>query len=118
MNEGGAISVLGAGLVSLAVFIGVVALGAGRLLAASAQVQTAADAAALAAAPATFLGPDAVKVAALLAAENGARLVACDCGIDRTPVVRVVRVEVAAFVDAGLLGVHEVRASARAEFDP
>lgn len=93
-------------------------VGIGRLAAAHTQATVAADAAALAAAPLTFLGGDAYAEAEAFAAANGARLSACRCGSDGSFRARVVTVEVAMSVDLGLLGSHTVRARSAAEFDP
>jgi hypothetical protein len=95
---------------------------AGQFLATRSQAQAAADAAALAAAPLTFRpfgsagGPG--EEAARLAAANGARLVRCDCPIDRSFAVRVVEVEVTREVPVLVLGNRRVRAVAAAEFTP
>ncbi len=118
MTESGAVSVIAAGLVAFVVFAGLLGLGAGRLLAAHGQAQLAADAAALAAAPATYAGGTPWVIAARLAGANGARLTSCRCPVDPTPVARTVWVAVAAEVDAGLLGIIEVEATAGAEFVP
>ncbi len=114
--------------VVLLVVAGVVAvlaagLGAvGALWQARAVASTAADAAALAAAPVTFRpfgasGSPAAE-AARYAAANGARLVACACRVDRTWRPRIVTVTVARGARLPLVGSVEVRASAAAEFRP
>jgi hypothetical protein len=90
----------------------------GRLLAAHVQATAAADAAALAAAPATFFGGDPRREAATWAAANGARLRSCGCPLDRRWAPRTVTVEVAIDVDLLVLGRRLVRARAAAEFDP
>lgn len=99
---------------------GVVDLG--RYMAASSQAATAADAAALAAAPVTFRPFGArgspVAEAARLAAANGSRLVWCACSVDTGFARREVEVVVTARVDLVLLGSRWVRASSRAEFIP
>lgn len=82
---------------------------------------TAADAAALAAAPATFspLGLGSPEeVAGRFAAENGAVLISCSCGSDPTWASRSVVVEVAVEVSLPFLGPTPVRAVSRAEFAP
>ncbi len=102
----------------LAIFVGDVAL----LMRARGQAMTAADAAALAAAPVTFAnfgaagGPEAE--ARRFAAANRAELVSCDCSIDPTWRPRTVRVEVGVRVDLTLFGVRQVGASSQAEFTP
>lgn len=81
--EPGAAAVL---LVALAVLTTTLSLGAARLAAASltvARAQTAADAAALAAADALARGRTPAltrRIAFQTAADNGARLLQCDCG--------------------------------------
>lgn len=93
-------------------------VGVGRLVAAHVQVTAAADAAALAAAPLTFLAGDPRSEAVEFARRNGSRLVSCRCVRDPRLSARVVTVVVVATVDLGLLGEHSVRARAAAEFDP
>ncbi len=105
-------------LVAVLVMVAGGLAGVGRLVAAHVQATTAADSAALAAAPLTFLGGDPDTEAAAYAARNGFRLVRCGCGYDPSFESRVVTVEVVAQVDLGLLGRHQVRARATAEFDP
>lgn len=122
MNDRGSVTVLVLGLVAVVVVLGLMLGTTGQYLAARSQIQAAADAAALAAAPLTFRpfgstnGP-AVE-AARLAAANGAQLIDCDCSIDRSFAVRVVEVEVAADVRLLVLGPRRVRAVAAAEFTP
>jgi hypothetical protein len=110
-------------IVAVAVAAGLVVVAAGlvdvsRLVAAQVQATAAADAAALAAAPLTFLGGDPTEEAMAFAARNGAGLRACRCPIDRSLDPRVVLVEVAKTIDLALLGSHTVRARAAAEFSP
>ena len=93
-------------------------VGIGRLAAVHTQATAAADAAALAAAPLTFLGGDAYAEAEAFAAANGARLSACRCGPDASFRTRVITVEVVMPVDLGILGFHTVRARSAAEFSP
>jgi secretion/DNA translocation related TadE-like protein len=96
MNERGAVSILAAVLLLVT---GLVGAGLARLGAAAvlqARADAAADAAALAAADALALGrsaSDAAAAAASTAADNGARLVSCDC--------RGRHAEVAVRLDAG-----------------
>lgn len=118
MSERGSASIVMAALAAILVVVAGGLAGVGRLVAAHVQATTAADAAALAAAPLTFLGGDPEGEAARFAAGNGFRLVRCGCGDDPRFASRVVTVEVAAEVDLGLLGRHQVRARAAAEFDP
>lgn len=98
-------------------------LGAvGALLRARVEVSAAADAAALAAAPVTFLPFGAAgtpaEEAARFARLNGAVLVSCACPIDRSWGPRTVRVEVSRVVTVWPAGRVEVRAASRAEFVP
>lgn len=122
MNERGSVTVLAVGIVALIAVLGLMLGVAGQFLAARGQAQAAADAAALAAAPVTFrqfgstVGP--AGEAARLASANGARLVRCDCPIDRSFAVRVAEVEVVRDVSLILLGNRPVRAVAAAEFAP
>ena len=94
----------------------------GILLAARLQAATAADAAALAAAPVTFrpfgaaAGP--AEEARRLAAVNGARLSRCVCPIDSSWEARSVDVVVERVANLIGFGAVTVRASSRAEFDP
>ena len=118
MNERGS-----ATLVALAIITGLVLVAAGlaaltRLVATHVQATAAADAAALAAAPLTFLPGDPRSEAWEYAANNGARLTACRCGSDSSFRSRVVMVEVSKEVDVPVFGELTVRARAAAEFDP
>ena len=122
MNERGSVTVLVLGVIALTAVLGMMLGTVGQFLTARSQAQTAADAAALAAAPLTFRpygserGP--AGEAARLAAANGAQLVRCDCSTDRSFAVRVVEVEVVREVSLLVLGTHKVRAVAAAEFTP
>lgn len=106
-----------------AVAVAAAGLGAiGVLWHARTAASTAADAAALAAAPVTFRpfgasGSPAAE-AARYAAANGARLVACACRVDRSWRARTVTVTVVRDARLPLAGRLEVRASASAEFQP
>jgi hypothetical protein len=104
-------------LVTLAVGMAVVDVTS--LLAARWRAEAAADAAALAAAPLTFLGgPHPRTEAARLAGANGAGLRVCRCPIDRSLAVRNVEVEVEVTVATMAVGRHLIVVSSRAEFDP
>jgi secretion/DNA translocation related TadE-like protein len=122
VNDRGSVTVLGLGLIAVIVVLGLMLATAGQYLAARSQIQTAADAAALAAAPVTFRpfgsGDGPAGEAARLAAANGAQLVECDCPIDRSFAVRVVEVEVTRKVSLLVLGSRDMRAVAAAEFTP
>ena len=122
MTERGAAAVLLIGVVGLVIVLAAGIADVGLLLGARVRAATAADAAALAAAPVTFApfgatgGPAAE--ARRFAALNRARLRTCRCPIDRSWSLRVVQVEVE--VDVRLIGFGTVAVTARssAEFDP
>jgi hypothetical protein len=94
----------------------------GAYLRARVEAGAAADAAALAAAPVTFMPFGATGTptdeAARFAAANGAVLLSCVCPFDPSWEARTVRVEVARTVGLGPLGSMTVRATSRAEFVP
>jgi secretion/DNA translocation related TadE-like protein len=111
-DERGAFAVLFVGVIVVACVLIVSAGRLGAALTARARAETAADAAALAAADSLALGdPDAREQAAAIAAEHGARLVACDC----SGTVAEVVVELDAAIAASLP--RPARATARAEVD-
>lgn len=122
MSERGSasIAVLGVGAVILILSVGLSAVGS--YLVARAEAETAADAAALAAAPVTFLPFGArgspTEEAARFAALNHARLVACRCPIDPSWEPRTVEVTATRTVVIWPLGTFEVTAAGRAEFVP
>jgi hypothetical protein len=121
VSQRGATTVLAAAIAAIAVFAGLVGVEVYRLVTAKAVAQTAADAAALAAAPLTFAafgseaGPEAE--AGAYAAANGSELVECRCPFDPVWRSRVVVVTVAVEVDS-FVGISRVQAVAAAEFDP
>jgi secretion/DNA translocation related TadE-like protein len=109
--------------VALVVGLLAIALGAvGQYVAARFQAATAADAAALAAAPVTFLPfgatGSAAEEAARFAAANGGVLVRCECPPDPSFEPRTVEVEVERRVEVLWFGSVTVRAVSRAEFAP
>ena len=118
----GSVGVVAAVGALLVLVIGLLLTDVARTYAARATLSTAADAAALAAAPVTFssFGTDGnpQRAAAEIAAANGAVLVECNCAIDRTWSARRVTVTVAATVDLALLGDGRLTARAAAEFRP
>jgi secretion/DNA translocation related TadE-like protein len=114
------LAVVGVGAVVLVLAVGIAAVG--MYLRAQAEVETAADAAALAAAPVTFLPFGATGTpadeAARFAALNHAHLIACRCPLDPSWEPRTVEVQTIVTVDVWILGSFEVRATGRAEFVP
>lgn len=118
MSDRGSATLPALALVSILVLVAAGLAGVGRLVAAHVQATAAADAAALAAAPLTFLDGDPRAEADRYARANGARLLRCGCPKDPRWTARVVTVEVALEVDLGLLGTRTTRARAAAEFDP
>lgn len=112
-------------LLAVAGFVVIVTIGVadvGLALAGRLQAATAADAAALAAAPVTFrpfgaAGSPATE-AGRLASANGAVLADCRCPIDRSWRPRVVEVAVERRVELLGIGAITVRVSSRAEFTP
>ena len=116
-----------AAILMLAVALVVAALGTvvadtGRYLFAASQAQTAADAAALAAAPVTFrpfgARGTARQEAARFASANGATLTLCRCRQDGSFEDREVVVAVRIVVNTVLRGRLTVRAESRAKFRP
>lgn len=118
-REKGAITVLAPVVVGIVLIFGVVLWDVTALLSARLRAQTAADAAALAAAPVTFtLDSLPREVAKRLTEANGARLVWCRCRVDLRPVARVVSVKTETVAKLWLWEDVGVSAVARAEFDP
>ncbi|MBU1493754.1 MAG: hypothetical protein KKE89_04825 [Actinobacteria bacterium] len=122
MNDRGAAGVVLVGVAALVLMLGV-ALGAvGSYLNARVQMSAAADAAALAAAPVTFLPFGAAgtpaEEAARFARLNGADLDSCVCPVDRSFEPRTVRVEVSTTIMLWPVGRLRVSATSRAEFLP
>jgi secretion/DNA translocation related TadE-like protein len=122
MSERGAGSVLTIAVMALVVFVGLAVLGAAQVITARARATTAADAAALAAAPTTFpplaVGGSPMAEALRVAEANGARLVSCRCSQVATFEPRQVEVTVVFPVDLPVLGRRWVEASSAAEFVP
>ena len=109
------------GVVGVIAIVSVVTAGLGLAYGARAQAQIAADAAALAAAVATY--PPAstanpIVQARAVARDNGAMLVRCDCRVDFRMQPRVVTVVTLVEADLPFFGRRGVRAEAMAEFDP
>lgn len=107
-------------VVMLMFMVGIVVVGA--VLTSYAVAATAADAAALAAAPVTFRPFGATGTAqaeaAKVARANGARLVRCVCVEDRSWGPRTISVTVVRNSNVPLLGSLAVTATSRAVFDP
>jgi secretion/DNA translocation related TadE-like protein len=118
-SERGSVALLAAAVVAIAIVLAMGLGEVGRVVALRARAQTAADAAALAAAPVTFFGPGHPRdEAARLARENGAELLECRCPIDPIWRARTVTVRVAVGGGPRWLGVATIEATAAAEFDP
>jgi secretion/DNA translocation related TadE-like protein len=116
-DERGSVALALGGTMFAVLVLGIVVAGFGQVLAARFQASTAADAAALAAAPATFFA-DPHQEAARLAGANGARLIACECAPDRTWAPRTVETLTEVDVDVVVLGPMRIRARGRAEYVP
>lgn len=121
-SEEGAAGLIVAGLIAVTILLALLVSDVAALVQARARLTTAADAAALAAAPVTFAPfgthETPTAVAAVFAQANGAVLIECGCPIDRSWASREVAVVVALSVDLTLLGHHEIQAQAAAEFRP
>lgn len=118
-SEQGAVAVLAVVVVGTVLLMAVALLDVAAVLSARTRVQTAADAAALAAAPATYqAGVTAREAAGRMAEANGARLVWCRCRPDVRAVVRTVSVATEVVARLWLWEDVTVRAVSRAEFAP
>ena len=120
-SERGAAAVAMAGIAGVLAVVAIAAASLSVLYTARAQAVLAADAAALAAAPATFPGTSQdtpVTAARQMASANGALLVSCDCRIDASLSDRVVEVRTAVDVSVPVFGRQRIHATSRAEFDP
>ncbi|HSG78308.1 MAG TPA: Rv3654c family TadE-like protein [Acidimicrobiia bacterium] len=122
MNERGAASVALLGVLVFALMLGAAVASVGAFFEGRTRAAAAADAAALAAAPVTFLPFGArgtpAEEAARFAAANGASLVGCSCPVDRSWAHRTVIVDVERRVRLWPVGAVTVRARGRAEFSP
>jgi hypothetical protein len=114
------VALLGPIAVALVLAVGLSAIG--TWMRAGIEADAAADAAALAAAPVTFLPFGAkgtpAEEAARFAAANGTRLVWCVCPPNPSWEPRTVEVEVEKEVEVWPLGTFIVRGHGRAEFVP
>lgn len=122
VTELGSVSIWAMSIIAvMSLLLGVGIPVGGRLLAVSFQADTAAEAVALAVAPATFPPTkldDPHKVAHRFAQENGAILERCDCSLTERWAPREVTVEVSIPVDVPIWGEIQFRGIARARFDP
>jgi peptidoglycan/LPS O-acetylase OafA/YrhL len=119
--EDGSMAVLMSGMVAAIAVLGVAVASVGVLYGARAQATTAADAAALAAAVATYPTTSRGEPAAAArsgAEANGAVVLACGCPVDSSLHPRVVEVVVGIRVSVLIFGEVTVRSASRAEFDP
>lgn len=122
MSQSGAASGLMLSVMVMAIVV--VWMVAAVAIAGSAKMraESAADGAALAAAPVTFrpfgASGNAASEAARFARANGAELVSCSCPDDPTWDLRTVEVKVIVYARIPGLGKVAVRASSRATFDP
>ena len=120
-GERGSVAI-GVGLIGVVLMF---ILGVGLVGAAAstyAAAASAADAAALASAPVTFRPFGARgsprNEAARFARANGARLVRCDCLVDRSWATRTVSVTVSRRISLPVVGVVVINATSRAVFEP
>lgn len=121
-SERGSVTLIGLAVLVCGALFALALVDVARVIAAVERAQTAADAAALAAAPVTFrpfgAAGDARTEAETFAAANGARLLRCSCPTDRSASARSVDVTVAVSIRTVLFGSWRTIASGRAEFDP
>ena len=122
MSERGSAAVAMLGVIAVALVMAVGLGAVGTWLRARTEANAAADAAALAAAPVTFLPFGAkgtpAEEAARFAGINGTRLVWCVCPPDPSWEPRTVEVEVEKDVEIWPLGTFTVKGRGRAEFVP
>jgi hypothetical protein len=122
MTDRGSIGLVLAGVVGVVLLFAAALGSVGAYYRVRIEVTAAADAAALAAAPVTFLPFGATGTpldeAQRFAAANGARVVRCTCPLDESWDPRTVEVEVERVIDLWPAGRLAVRAIGRAEFVP
>lgn len=121
MSERGSVTVMWIAVIGLFAILCVGLADLGITYAARARAATAADAAALAAATATYppLGRFAPsREAARAAGLNAATLQRCICRIDASLAERVVTVTVSVRVELPLFGIVDVSNTSSAEFSP
>ncbi|HUG74884.1 MAG TPA: Rv3654c family TadE-like protein [Acidimicrobiia bacterium] len=121
-GERGAASLLLLGVIAIALLLGAALGSVGAYFRTRVEAATAADAAALAAAPVTFLPFGAsgspTDEARRMAAANGATLLSCVCQVDASWDPRTVHVEVEKVAHLWPAGRIAVRAVGKAEFTP
>ena len=119
MTQRGSATVFAVAVSTVVIALGVAGIVVLGLVGVRIQVQTAADAAALAAAVATYEDSAAALVEARrFARANGADLELCRCPEDSRPVTRSVDVVVVTVVEVPLVGAVGIRAGSSAQFDP
>jgi len=122
VNDRGGAAVLLAAVAGVVLLLAAVLGAVGSFLLARVEAVAAADAAALAAAPVTFLPFGATgtpaQEAARFAAVNGARLLSCSCPLDPSWEPRTVTVQVSREALLWPAGSITVTATGRAEFLP
>ena len=121
-GDRGSVTVVAVGLLAFGLLLAVGLVGLGQLASGRVRATTAADAAALAAAPVTFRSFGAngspAQEAARFAQDNGAELIACTCPLNSSYAERTVVVMVRVDVDVlGFRTVH-IHAQSAAEFRP
>ena len=121
-DEAGSTSLAVIGAVGLVLVLALWLTALGVVMRARLDATTAADAAALAAAPVTFLPFGAKGAAASEAARfaelNGTQLVWCECPLDQSFDSRTVEVRVVKSVHIPILGLTRIEATGRAVFAP
>jgi secretion/DNA translocation related TadE-like protein len=122
VSDRGGAGVLLVAVAGVVLLLAAVLAGVGSYLRARVEAVAAADAAALAAAPVTFLPFGATgtpaEEAARFAAANGARLLSCACPLDPSWDARTVIVRVGREAPLWPVGSVTVTATGRAEFLP
>ena len=121
-SEAGSVTIALLGVMAVAILVGLTLIDIAAYISGGVQASTAADAAALAAAPLTFraFGSSVTpaREAAYFAAANGAVVVVCRCIVDRSWRTRTVEVIVERRLVLTLFGRRTIRAVGRAEFTP
>jgi hypothetical protein len=120
-DDRGSMAVALSGVTAVVALLGVAVAAIAMLYGARAQATNAADAAALAAAVATYppaSASDPVTAARRAAVWNDAVLTSCRCPRDAGLVARTVEVVATVEVEVPIFGRVTVRSASRAEFDP